>query len=154
MTDAVHSAPAIRAQLFGGLMAFETSGGFRRLGSKAQARSGIQVPLSSPPIPPEILHSAISARVCGYTPTSYSPPVPGAAGPSRPLRRAPPTAVAASAEHSSCLCWLFSPAFWLASISSSCHMARIEPPCQYGVSSAHNRRYPQFDAGDIAEPRP
>ena len=63
MTDAVHSAPAIRAQLFGGLMAFETSGGFRRLGSKAQARSGIQVPLSSPPIPPEILHSAISARV-------------------------------------------------------------------------------------------
>ena len=63
MTDAVHSAPPIRAQLFGGLMAFETSGGFRRLGSKAQARSGIQVPLSSPPIPPEILHSAISARV-------------------------------------------------------------------------------------------
>jgi hypothetical protein len=39
-----------RAQLFGGLMAFETSGGFRRLGSKAQARSGIQVPQSSPPI--------------------------------------------------------------------------------------------------------
>src|SRR5215469_13017982 len=62
MTDAVHSAPAIRAQLFGGLMGFETGGGFRRLGSKAQARSGIQVPQSSPPIPPEILHSAISAR--------------------------------------------------------------------------------------------
>ena len=41
-------------------MAFETSGGFRRLGSKAQARSGIQVPQSSPPIAPEILHSAIS----------------------------------------------------------------------------------------------
>ena len=57
------SAPPTRAQLFGGLMAFETSGGFRRLGSKAQARSGIQVPQSSPPIPPEILHSAISARV-------------------------------------------------------------------------------------------
>jgi len=32
MTDAVHSAPAIRAQLFGGLMAFETSGGFRSFG--------------------------------------------------------------------------------------------------------------------------
>ena len=53
----------IRAQLFGGLMAFETSGSFRRLGSKAQARSGIRVPQSSPPISPEILHSAISARV-------------------------------------------------------------------------------------------
>ena len=38
MTDAVHSAPPIRAQLFGGLMAFETSGGFRRLGSKTPGR--------------------------------------------------------------------------------------------------------------------
>ena len=32
--------------------------------------------------------------------------------------------------------------------------ARIEPACQYGVSSAHTRCYPQFDAGDIAGPRP
>src|ERR1700720_3428167 len=41
--------------------------------------------------------------------------VPGAAGPSRPPRPAPPTGVAAAAGHSPCLRGLFSPAFWLAS---------------------------------------
>jgi hypothetical protein len=46
-------------------------------------------------------------------PTSCSPPDPGRAGPSRRPRRAPPTAVAASAVHSPCLRWLFSPAFLL-----------------------------------------